>query len=35
MGDKVKVLYSNLGEEPKRGSDTPTNGYPDPIPFHD
>ena len=34
MGDKVKVLYSNLGGEPKSGTDAPTNGYPDPIPFH-
>ena len=33
MGDEVrpKVLYGNLGDEPKR----PTAGYPNPVPFHD
>lgn len=31
MGDKVKFLYGNLGDEPKR----PTNGFPNPVPFHD
>ena len=33
MGDDVrpKVLYGNLGDEPKR----PTAGYPNPVPFHD
>ena len=29
--DKLKVLYGNLGEEPKRRTST----YPDPVPFHD
>ncbi len=29
--DKLKVLYGNLGDEPKHQ----TAGYPDPVPFHD
>jgi tetrathionate reductase subunit B len=29
--DGLKILYDNLGGEPKR----PTNGYPNPVPFHD
>ena len=29
--DKLKVLYGNLGDEPKRRTST----YPDPVPFHD
>jgi len=30
MGNKGKVLYGHLGGAPKR----PTNGYPNPVPFH-
>jgi tetrathionate reductase subunit B len=36
MGERVKILYGNLGEEPKYAhGDTPTNGYPSPIECHD
>lgn len=35
MGDKVKVLYDNLGREPEAGKAAPTAGYPDPVPCHD
>ena len=35
MGDRVKVLYGNLGEEPSPERDSPTSGHPNPIPCHD
>jgi tetrathionate reductase subunit B len=36
MGDGLKILYANMGEEPGNGNgDRPTNGYPNPIPCHD
>jgi len=35
MGDNVKVLYDNLGDEPEAGKASPTAGYPDPVPCHD
>ncbi|MBI2906345.1 MAG: 4Fe-4S binding protein [Chloroflexi bacterium] len=35
MGDNLRILYDNLGDEPKPGSDGPTNGFPNGAPFHD
>ncbi len=36
MGDNLRVLYDHLGEEPEaEHGDTPTNGYPNPVPCHD
>ncbi|RME44333.1 MAG: hypothetical protein D6791_13420, partial [Chloroflexi bacterium] len=33
MGDKVRILYANLGGEPERGGRT--SSYPSAIPCHD
>lgn len=33
MGDKVRILYGNMGDEPKH--DGATAGYPNPVPCHD
>ncbi len=35
MGDNLRILYENMGEEPEAGhGDKPTNGYPNPVPCH-
>jgi Fe-S-cluster-containing dehydrogenase component len=35
MGDRVRMLYGHLGEEPKEDHDRPTSSYPDASPCHD
>ena len=35
MGDRVRMLYGHLGEDPRTTTDRPTSSYPNPIPCHD
>ena len=35
MGDRGRMLYGHLGEDPRTTTDRPTSSYPNPIPCHD